>query len=263
MDLVGFLSPKHVILVHGEKPKMATLKGRIESELGIQCCYPANGETVLIPTAQWVKIHASKAFIRSHTNSNFHSLATDGVDLSHSGSTPISPTEGETVVEGVLMMEKTKRAKAVHKNELLESLSVLENKVQFAYCCPVYIRRLEEMTSNQLACSTSSTGAKIEDPWLTLLLVKLKEKIDCTSAELGSDLLTLESFQVRHCLKESCSHRVGEPADPKEPTVYFCCSWSLEDEKLAWRVLSVMRDSPPISSGIKLTFFQGDTALEN
>ncbi|CAA6669787.1 unnamed protein product [Spirodela intermedia] len=164
MDLVGFLSPKHVILVHGEKPKMASLKGRIESELGIQCCYPANGETVLIPTAQLVKIHASKAFIRSHTNSNFHSLTADGVDLSHSGSTPISPTEGETVVEGILIMEKTKRAKAVHNNELLESLSVLENKVQFAYCCPVYICSLEQMPSNQLTCSTSSAGGKIEDP---------------------------------------------------------------------------------------------------
>ncbi|PRQ47606.1 putative KH-domain/beta-lactamase-domain protein, archaea [Rosa chinensis] len=42
MDLVKFLSPKHVILVHGEKPRMATLKGRIQSELGIQSCSNPN-----------------------------------------------------------------------------------------------------------------------------------------------------------------------------------------------------------------------------
>ncbi|RLM85609.1 hypothetical protein C2845_PM04G13550 [Panicum miliaceum] len=45
MDLIEFLSPKHVILVHGEKPLMAFLKERVESELGMPCYYPANNES--------------------------------------------------------------------------------------------------------------------------------------------------------------------------------------------------------------------------
>ncbi|KAL6003412.1 hypothetical protein ACLOJK_023635 [Asimina triloba] len=47
MDLVRFLSPRHVVLVHGEKPKMAKLKGQIESELKILCHYPANDQITL------------------------------------------------------------------------------------------------------------------------------------------------------------------------------------------------------------------------
>ncbi|PIN11331.1 putative cleavage and polyadenylation specificity factor (CPSF subunit) [Handroanthus impetiginosus] len=84
MDLVKFLSPKHVILVHGEKPKMATLKEKIESELGIQCRYPANNETVCIPSTHHVKAGASDAFLQSCLCPNFKFFKTDferGSDL--------------------------------------------------------------------------------------------------------------------------------------------------------------------------------------
>lgn len=65
MDLVKFLSPKHVILVHGEKPKMASLRERVQSELGIHCYVPANCDTVSIPSTVFVKAHASDMFIHS------------------------------------------------------------------------------------------------------------------------------------------------------------------------------------------------------
>lgn len=65
MDLVKFLSPKHVMLVHGEKPKMATLKEKIESELGIECHYPANNETLSVPTTHHIKAGASDPFLQS------------------------------------------------------------------------------------------------------------------------------------------------------------------------------------------------------
>lgn len=71
MDLVKFLAPKHVVLVHGEKPKMASLKAKIESEIGSPCYYPANNETVSVPTTQFVKATASNAFLRATSNPNF------------------------------------------------------------------------------------------------------------------------------------------------------------------------------------------------
>ena len=220
MDLVRFLSPKHVVLVHGEKPKMASLKAKIESDLGIQCWFPANGETIIVPTSHSVTIQVSKNFLKSQTNSSFH----DGVNFS---------TIGETLVEGVLMMEKMKRAKAVHKIEFLESLAVKENKVQFAFCCSVNRRDMEKMGEG-----LTKTG----DLWLELLFLKLKERVDFANVEMGSDHLSIGSFKVYPCLKESCCHRVVESVDLDEPRVYFCCSWSMEDENLAWRVLSIMRD---------------------
>ncbi|KAG6571196.1 Cleavage and polyadenylation specificity factor subunit 3-II, partial [Cucurbita argyrosperma subsp. sororia] len=74
MDLVKFLSPKHVILVHGEKPKMVTLKERIHSELGIPCHDPANNETVSISSTLSIKAESSSMFIQSCSTPNFKFL---------------------------------------------------------------------------------------------------------------------------------------------------------------------------------------------
>ncbi|EPS71695.1 hypothetical protein M569_03060, partial [Genlisea aurea] len=70
MDLLRFLSPKHVILVHGEKPKMAMLRDSVESELGIPCYHPGNGEKVCIPSSRHAKCSASDAFLQSCLSPN-------------------------------------------------------------------------------------------------------------------------------------------------------------------------------------------------
>lgn len=153
MDLVEFLSPKHVILVHGEKPKMATLKGRIQSELGIQCYDPANNETVLIPTTQNVKISATKMFMRSCSHADLHSAPNSALCLSDSSfrdSGAAYLVRNERVAEGILVMEKTKTAKIVCEDEFLQTLHVKEHKVQFQYSCPV------EMCREQVSCQLSS-----------------------------------------------------------------------------------------------------------
>ena len=48
MALIQMAQAKNVMLVHGEKQKMAVLKKRIESELNVPCFDPANGETITI-----------------------------------------------------------------------------------------------------------------------------------------------------------------------------------------------------------------------
>ena len=45
MQMIRMCAPKNVILVHGEKSKMAILRQRIQKEIGIPCYDPAN-ETV-------------------------------------------------------------------------------------------------------------------------------------------------------------------------------------------------------------------------
>ncbi|QCD95388.1 integrator complex subunit 11 [Vigna unguiculata] len=109
MDLVNFLAPKHVILVHGEKHKMASLKEKIHSEFGIQCYDPANNETICIPSTH---IHLR---LRSKCSS---------VDICNSSTIdkslmPMLQVEDERVSEGVFVVEKGKKAKIVHKDELL------------------------------------------------------------------------------------------------------------------------------------------------
>ncbi|TKY69231.1 Cleavage and polyadenylation specificity factor subunit 3-II [Spatholobus suberectus] len=124
MDLVKFLSPKHVILVHGEKHKMTSLKEKIHSELGIQCYDPANNETVCIPSTQYVNAETSDTFIRSCLNPNFTFQKCSSADIRDFPTIdrnlmPELEVEDERVAEGVLVVEKGKRPKIVHQDELL------------------------------------------------------------------------------------------------------------------------------------------------
>ncbi|KAL5703202.1 Cleavage and polyadenylation specificity factor subunit 3-II [Ranunculus cassubicifolius] len=134
MDLMKFLSPKNVILVHGEKPKMTKLKGRIEGELGIKCYYPANNEVVCVPTRQYVKIDASTTFVMSCMNPNAESFKSMVGDLKsdfESEETDCLAMNGMEVkreAEGILVMEKTKRSKVVHQDELLAVLGAKKHQ---------------------------------------------------------------------------------------------------------------------------------------
>jgi len=123
MDLVKFLNPKHVILVHGEKPKMATLRGKIQTELGIPCYDPANNERVSIPSTHYVKANASAVFIHSSLCPNF-----DFRSIGPGGESDLGGEETKTgsrleisdvrVSEGLLVVGKRKKAKVIHQDDL-------------------------------------------------------------------------------------------------------------------------------------------------
>ncbi|KQJ90150.1 hypothetical protein BRADI_4g29760v3 [Brachypodium distachyon] len=139
MDLTEFLSPNHVILVHGEKPQMAFLKDRIESELGMSCYYPANNETVSIPTTQNMKISATEKFI-----TNCAALqARDSLQKSDliSSIHLSGVNEDERLAEGILLMEKSKAPKILCEDEFLKLLGTDRHSVQFE---PLLPSRIEE-----------------------------------------------------------------------------------------------------------------------
>ncbi|XP_077988720.1 integrator complex subunit 11-like [Glandiceps talaboti] len=50
MQFIRQCEPRNVMLVHGEAKKMEFLKQKITQEFGVECSYPANGETVSIQT---------------------------------------------------------------------------------------------------------------------------------------------------------------------------------------------------------------------
>lgn len=140
MDLVKFLSPKHVILVHGEKPKMATLKGRIQDELGIQCYYPANNESVQIQSTHFVKADATPTFIRSSLcpHFNFKNSLEGEVDSdSHDLKTTPVRVHDLRVDEGILVVEKNQKPKAVHQDEFLLALGKDKHEVSFSIDDPI------------------------------------------------------------------------------------------------------------------------------
>ncbi|RZC57977.1 hypothetical protein C5167_005283 [Papaver somniferum] len=274
MDLVKFLSPKHVILVHGEKPKMATLKGRIESELQIPCYYPANNESVHIASTQYVKMDASESFIQNclkPTHKCLKSFSDSNTNYTTTVSSPITEMNKESVAEGFLIMEKTKRAKAVHKGELMPTLALEEHKIQFAHCCSVNAGTLllqeqdqhndelseslstgstiSEMgnSSNALAQITGCFSATKELPLsdqlsqLHLLFLKLSKELAEEKIQEFRDHLQVESFHVSICQKNNnCPCKIKDFSDVGS-VVSFCCKWSLVDQNLAWRVISVIK----------------------
>ncbi|XP_077210581.1 cleavage and polyadenylation specificity factor 73 kDa subunit-II isoform X2 [Tasmannia lanceolata] len=274
MDLVKFLTPQHVILVHGEKPKMALLKGRIQSELGIQCYDPANNENLHIPSAQTVKVDVTKMFVRKNSNAismcvTNNVVANSDSSSKDSGALSFPQMRDERVAEGILVMEKTKRAKVVHQDELLQLLGMEEHKVEFVYCCPLYIISVEHIQSHDLnsgasqsighsspldsnllqsplveLVNTSSTKSLLPttDPcsWLHQLFLKLINVHISKDIQEFPDHLQLNSFRVRICLNDNCPYRTKE-GDKCRAVIFFCCSWSSVDETLAWRVLSVMK----------------------
>lgn len=244
MDLVKFLSPKNVILVHGEKPKMDSLKEKIQSELGIQCYVPANGETLLFPSTVFVKAHASDTFIHSCLcpNFKFSKGSEDKSDLVLKNTNTSSPllVSDDRVSEGILVMESGKMARVVHQDELLLMLGDKKHQVQFAYCSPVHADNLEETRNRDLVSAHDMFGLSKKRFLIQLLFKELSNCFSGVNIQNLGDTLQVESLQVSICLKDSCPYRIIDNPQKKSAAVFFCCTWSAADAKLAWEIISTM-----------------------
>nr|TKW33027.1 hypothetical protein SEVIR_2G206000v2 [Setaria viridis] len=149
MDLIEFLSPKHVILVHGEKPLMAFLKERVESELGMPCYYPANNEAVSILTTQNHKISATERFITSCAGEQTEDNLRKRKLICGSN---ISDANGDRkLAEGILLMEKNKASKILCEDELVQVLGMEQHIVQYEPMVSSRIAAAGELELQQLA----------------------------------------------------------------------------------------------------------------
>lgn len=270
MDLVKFLSPKHVILVHGEKPKMVTLKERIHSELGIPCHDPANNETVSISSTLSIKAESSSTFIQSCSTPNFKFLKRNLNDKINSKE--LSSKEGGTssmfirrrsnphvkhlnrnldekfdsslscgpeievsddrVNEGILVMEKGKKTKVVHQDELLLLLGEQEHEVRFANCSPIYFGSLDD--THVIVCISRKSL------WLSQLSSKLSSELSDRNVQNFGEYLQVESFTLSICSKESCPYRTTNRIENESAAAFYCCSWLVADEVLAWQIISIL-----------------------
>ncbi|XP_022944195.1 cleavage and polyadenylation specificity factor subunit 3-II isoform X1 [Cucurbita moschata] len=270
MDLVKFLSPKHVILVHGEKPKMVTLKERIHSELGIPCHDPANNETVSISSTLSIKAESSSMFIQSCSTPNFKFLKRNLNDKINSKE--LSSKEGGTssmffrrrsnphvkhlnrnldekfdsslscgpelevsddrVNEGILVMENGKKTKVVHQDELLLLLGEQEHEVRFANCSPIYFGSLDD--THVMDCISRKSL------WLSQLSSKLSSELSDRNVQNFGEYLQVESFTLSICSKESCPYRTTNRIENESAAAFYCCSWLVADEVLAWQIISIL-----------------------
>ncbi|XP_030529264.1 cleavage and polyadenylation specificity factor subunit 3-II [Rhodamnia argentea] len=243
MDLVKFLSPKHVILVHGEKPKMASLKGKIESELGIPCYDPANNENVNVPSTHFVKACASDAFVQSCLSPNFKfSRRNREYECSHqkdSEGVPILQVRDERIAEGIVVMEGNKEAKVINQDELLHVLRRERHEVEFAYCFPAQLSNKNEEPSDTSTDNLQCPYRKCS--LLRALLSELSKEFPQVEIQDFGEYVKVESLRVAICLTDECPYRVGGHPLVGCGSVFLCCKWLSRDEQLVWKMISTVR----------------------
>ncbi|OWM67804.1 hypothetical protein CDL15_Pgr010742 [Punica granatum] len=240
MDLAKFLSPKHIVLVHGEKPKMASLKAKIETELGIPCYDPCNNETVSVPSTQYVKADASDAFLRACSSPNFEFSKrrhTEGeyLGLDDPESSQCLHVNDERVNHGILVLEGSKRVKVIHQDELLHLLGKEKHGIEYAYCLPLSSKQLAE---NEGTVLPSATVRSLN--LLRSLLLRLSSELPEESIQDFGEQIRVESIQIKVCSKDSCPYRVRGYGENDSGAVFFCCRWSAGDEELAWKIITAM-----------------------
>lgn len=251
-DLIKFLSPKHVILVHGEKPKMESLKGKIESDFKIRCYVPANNETVSIPSAHYVKAHASSVFLKSTSSPNFKFLKASFQGNSSSNivdmiDKPFLRVCDDRAAEGILFTQRGRDPKLLHQNELKIFSEEKTHEVQYALCLPVKVNNMDDESRKVTVSSSEEFGPQTSNKklWqLQQLFVELSKVFSEMTILDYDEYLQMESFVVCVCQKDKCPYR--ETGDSQNisvsKTVFFCCKWSLADKDLAWKVISAMKD---------------------
>lgn len=217
MDLTKFLSPKNVVLVHGEKPSMMSLKEKITSELDIPCFVPANGETVSVSSTTFIKANASDMFLKSCSSPNFR--------FSNS-STQLRVTDQRTA-DGVLVIEKSKKAKIVHQDEVSEVLHEKNHVVSLAYCCPVKVK-----------------GESDDVDLIKQLSEKISETMSGAEIHESGNCLQVGSFKGSLCLKENCVNRRGiSRSSSGGEASFLCCNWSAADLELGWQIINLVKQN--------------------
>ncbi|XP_051121549.1 cleavage and polyadenylation specificity factor subunit 3-II isoform X2 [Andrographis paniculata] len=220
MDLITFLSPKHVILVHGEKPKMAALKEKIESELGMQCYYPANNEALSIPSTLHIKVNASDAFLQScsYPNIKFSTTTSDAADNMEPHPPPLQICD-DRLSDGMLLSGEAPKVISQSEKENENHL------VKFAYCWPIDIN--------------ININTKEGERESSLLLHTIYEKLgrelsECEVSECQEHVQIGSVVTVSFCSKVECGFTDDDP--------HLCCLWPIAAEDLARRVISVVKN---------------------
>lgn len=240
--------------MHGEKLNMEKLKGKIQSELGTPCYNPANNETQVVPTFQPVKINVSEKYMSKLFSSDFFKTCNNDDELSEDSSKDLKTSHfhvsrNGNVGEGILIMEKEKRAKFVHEDELLQTLNTEEHKVKIAGCFPVDIGKLQSSVSSLQPNLIEYGGHKFSENAnlgkfniLQLLQIKLNELINIEIVCKDSDKLLMDSLCICVCQHDKCPHRWGQDANSVSKSVFLCCTWCFRDEKLARQVISILKN---------------------
>ncbi|KAL6051630.1 Integrator complex subunit 11 [Balamuthia mandrillaris] len=135
MQLIKQAEPRNVILVHGEKGKMQSLKQRVIREFGIPCFDPPNGTTVTIHTQPSIPVDLSRNLLKRQLKSNFYSNGENAAEHSFGEGRAVKRTRppSRIPINGVLLMDANQgqSIKILDPSEAIQELGLTEHKLKF------------------------------------------------------------------------------------------------------------------------------------
>ncbi|XP_067930415.1 integrator complex subunit 11-like [Watersipora subatra] len=116
IQLIRQAAPKNVMLVHGEEGKMEFLKSKVQTEFGIDCYMPANGETVTIRTDCKIPVDVSLGLLKRA--------------FADSGANAVPAPKRSTAMNGVLVMDDSD-LRLLSPDEILQELDLPSQTIRF------------------------------------------------------------------------------------------------------------------------------------
>lgn len=215
LGLIKQAEPRHVVLVHGEKTKMARLSTEIANVFGTPCYYPANHTLTVLESSCTIPVRMSAAVLREgrwrkSREGDDATMAMDDDDDDDDASAKRARTYAhadDSVLQGALVLEKNANARLVTASEALAGAGIVPHQVS----CEVALseddgKRLLGMAYDIL-CRLTGTGA------------------DDGGARRGDLYASARSVHVRHV--------------PADGTVRV--SWLVDDAPLARTVLDALK----------------------
>ncbi|KAG6571197.1 Cleavage and polyadenylation specificity factor subunit 3-II, partial [Cucurbita argyrosperma subsp. sororia] len=75
---------------------------------------------------------------------------------------------------------------------------------------------------------------------LLTLSSKLSSELSDRNVQNFGEYLQVESFTLSICSKESCPYRTTNRIENESAAAFYCCSWLVADEVLAWQIISIL-----------------------
>eukprot|EP01113_Clastostelium_recurvatum_P006652 TRINITY_DN13026_c0_g1_i7.p1 TRINITY_DN13026_c0_g1~~TRINITY_DN13026_c0_g1_i7.p1 ORF type:complete len:672 (+),score=126.31 TRINITY_DN13026_c0_g1_i7:248-2017(+) len=216
MQLIKMCEPRNVLLVHGEKGKMAFLKQRIIREIGIPCYDPPNGATVCIPTPMQVPVDLSVKLVKRQLAAYCAQEEAILGDSSQMVKRIRFPVE-HAPVRGVLVFQENSHIKLLDPSEAAAELGKTSHKLKF-------------VSRKRIAPGVDINIRKIFEE-LHLLLSPLEE----VRLRDEDDHVTVRSVDISLDVSSSSSSSSSSP-----PARVVVVRWNYEDEETSARVLSIL-----------------------
>lgn len=121
MQLIRYIEPKNVMLVHGEAKKMEFLKTQIKIHYNLDSYYPPNGKTEYITCPPRMSIDLS-----------LHMLAKNMAEKSAIAVQSKKPfIQNDTPVQGVLVCKESGSMQLLEQNQACSEFGILDHEMKF------------------------------------------------------------------------------------------------------------------------------------